>query len=124
VEVKLMAKQATVAGLDLPTASRVTVKIEVSTDVSISTFTARQKANRFLVTRAGDQLCASQPELVVGPTLYWRVPVQYAPSRRGTLGIVGHLQIDAETGEVMIADGQTSEDLLARAEALYERAAL
>lgn len=37
---------------------------------------------------------AGQPELVVGPTLYWRVPVQYAPSRRGTLGIVGHLQIE------------------------------
>jgi len=52
------------------------------------------------------------------------VPVQYAPSRKGPLGIVGHLLIDAETGEVMVADGQTSEDLLARAEALCERAAL
>lgn len=119
-----MAAQATVVGLDLPAASRVTVKIEVSTDINISAFTAKQKANYFLVMWAGDQLCAGQPELVVGPTLCWRVPVQYAPSRKGPLGIVGHLLIDAETGEVMVADGQTSEDLLARAEALYERAAL
>jgi hypothetical protein len=38
--------------------------------------------------------------------------------------IVGHMLVDARTGEVTVADGQTSEDLLARAEALYERATL
>lgn len=38
--------------------------------------------------------------------------------------IAGHLLVDAGTGEVTVADGQTSEDLLARAEALYERATL
>ncbi len=119
-----MAERATVVGLDLPTASRVTVKIKVSTEVNISAFAARQKANHFLVMQAGDQLCAGQPELVVGPKLSWRVPVQYAPSRRGTLGIVGHLLIDAETGEVAVADGQTNEDMLSRAEALYERTTL
>lgn len=119
-----MSVQATVVGLDLPTTSRVTMKIEVSTDVNVSAFTARQKANRFLVMRVGDQLCADQPALVVGPTLYWRVPVQYAPSRKGPLGIVGHLLIDADTGETIVADGQTSKDLLTRAEALYERTTL
>ncbi|MEA3338334.1 MAG: hypothetical protein U9R15_00055 [Chloroflexota bacterium] len=119
-----MVRLATVEGLCLPTASRVTVKIEISADVNISVFVAQQKANHFLVMRAGDQLCAYKPELVVGPTLRWRVPVQYAPSRKGPLGIVGHLLIDAETGEVTIADGQTSGDLLTRAEALYERATL
>ena len=119
-----MSVQATVVGLDLPTTSRVTVKIEVSTDVNVSAFTARQKANRFLVMQAGDQLCADQPELVIGPTLCWRVPVQYTPSRKGPLGIVGHLLIDADTGEVMVTDGQTSKDLLARAEVLYERTTL
>ncbi len=119
-----MVEQATVVGLDLPATSRVTVKIEISTDVNISAFAARQRANHFLVMRAGDQLCAGQPELVVGPTLCWRVPVQYAPSRTGPLGIVGHLLVDAETGEVTVADGQASKDLLARADALYERATL
>jgi hypothetical protein len=37
---------------------------------------------------------------------------------------VGNLLIDAETGEVTLADGQISEDLLARAKVLYERATL
>jgi hypothetical protein len=76
MEVMPMVGQATVVGLDLPATSRVTVKIEVSADVNISAFTAKQKANHFLVMRVGDQFCAGQPELVVGPTLCWRVPVQ------------------------------------------------
>ena len=119
-----MSTQATIRNLGIPGSSQVTVRIEVSANVNISAFTARQKANHFLIMQAGDQLCAEQPELVVGPTLYWRVPVQYTPSRRGPLGIVGHLLIDADTGEITIADGQTSEDLMARAEAYYERTTL
>jgi len=115
-----MCTQATLSGTGFPEASKVIVKIEVTADFNVSAFTARQRANRFLIMQAGDQLCAGKPELVVGPTLRWRVPVQYAPSRRGPLGVVGHLLIDAQTGDVAIADGRTSEDLLASAEALHE----
>ena len=118
-----MTKQAAFTGIELPTPSRVSVKIEVSAEINVSAYVARQKANRFLILQAGDQLCAGEPELTVGPVLGWRVPVQYAPSRQGPLGIVGHLLVDADTGEVTMADGQTPEDLMERAEALYARAA-
>jgi hypothetical protein len=118
-----MAQQATLLGWPVTGQSKVNVKIEVTAQINVSTFVARQKANRFLILQAGDQLCAGEPELVVGTTVCWRVPVQYAPSRRGVLGIVGHLAIDADTGEVTIADGRTVEDFLTSAEALYERAA-
>jgi len=119
-----MAKQTTLAGIEIPVPGRVSVKIEIDTEINISAYVARQKANRFLILQAGDQLGAGEPELIVGTTLQWRVPVQYAPSRKGTLGIVGHLLVDAENGEVTIADGQSTEDLMDRAEALYERATL
>ena len=119
-----MTEQAILTGIELPTASRVSVKIEVSAEINVSAYIARQKANRFLILHAGDQLCAGEPELAVGPGLCWRVPVQYAPSRRGALGIVGHLLVDADTGEVTVADEQTTGDLMERAEALYARAAL
>jgi hypothetical protein len=48
----------------------------------------------------------------------WRVPVHYAPSKRGVLGTVGHLLIDATTGEINIADRRTTEDLLKGAGAM------
>ena len=118
-----MIEQATVTDLRVPTASRVLVRIEVSADMNVSAFVARQKANRFLILQVGDQLGAGEPELVVGPAIHWRVPVRYAPSRRGYLGVVGHLLVNAETGEVTLADGQTPDDLLARAEVLYAHAA-
>jgi hypothetical protein len=119
-----MAEQATLLGWPVTGQSKVNVKIEVTAQINVSAFVARQKANRFLILQAGDQLCAGDPELVVGTTMCWRVPVQYAPSRRGVLGVVGHLTVDADTGEVTIADDRTIEDLLKGAETLYERATL
>jgi hypothetical protein len=109
-------------GLTVSPYSRVVVRFEISADINITAFAARQRANRFLIMQVGDQLGAMQPELVVGATIHWRVPVQFAPSRLGPLGIVGHLLVDAQTGEVSIGDGRTMEDFVANAEFLYERA--
>jgi hypothetical protein len=119
-----MTEQATLSGLAFAGQSKVNVKIEVSAQINVSAYVARQKANRFLIMQVGDQLCAGEPELVVGAALNWRVPIQYAPSRRGVLGNVGHLMIDADTGEVTIADDRKVEDLLKGAEAIDERASL
>jgi hypothetical protein len=92
---------------------------DVSAEINVTAYVARQKANRFLILQAGDQLIAGDPVLVVGPDLCWRVPVHYAPSLRGPLGIVGHLMVDATTGEVTVADGLTTEDLMTQAEAFH-----
>ncbi len=118
-----MPDQISVKGIALPT-SKVVMEIKVTADLNVSAFVARPKANRFLIMEAGDQLCASEPELSVGEKIAWRVPVVYAPSRRGALGVVGHLLVDAESGEVTIADSQTVKDFLQRAEVLDARAAL
>lgn len=119
-----MASQVSLPGLMISPDSRVVLRLEISTDVNVTAFAACQRANRFLINQIGDQLGALEPELVFGKAMQWRVPVQFAPSRLGQLGIVGHLLVDAQTGEVFIADGRTSEDLVASAELLYERAAL
>jgi len=119
-----MAEQATLVGWPVTGQTKVNVRIEVTAQINVSAFVARQKANRFLILQVGDQLCAGEPELVVGTTVCWRVPVHYAPSRRGVLGVVGHLIIDGDTGEVTIADGRMVEDLIKGAETLYERATL
>ncbi len=116
-----MSEQATLAGVELPVPGHVSVKIEISAELNVSAYVARQKANRFLILQTGDQLCAGEPELVIGPVLQWRVPVQYATSWQGLLGIVGHLLVNAENGEVTIADEQTTEDLMDRAEVIYAR---
>ncbi len=116
-----MAEKVALPGWKPAAQSIVNIKVEVTASVNISAYVARQRANRFLILQVGDQFCAGEPELVIGDVFHWRVPVQYAPSRCGILGIVGHLLVNAETGDSMIADEHTAEDLIASAEALYER---
>ena len=115
-----MSQQIALPGWPLFGQSTVSLKIEVTAQINISAYVARQRANRYLIVQAGDQLCAGEPELVAGATVAWRVPVHYAPSKRGVLGTVGHLLIDATTGEINIADRRTTEDLLTGAETLLE----
>ena len=119
-----MDTQVSLPGLMISPDSQVRVRLEVTSLINITIFVARQRANRFLLIEVGDQMGALQPELVIGDAMQWRVAVQYAPSRLGPLGVVGHLLVDAQTGEVSVADGRTIDDLELSAEALYERATL
>lgn len=119
-----MDTQMALLGLMVSPDSQMRLRLEITSHINITVYVARQRANRFLLAEIGDQLGALQPELVIGDALQWRVAVQYAPSRLGPLGVVGHLLVDAQTGEVSVADGCTTEDLVLSAEALYERAAL
>lgn len=113
-----MDTQMALPGLTISPDSQVRVRLEITSPINITAYVARQRANRFLLNEIGDQLGALQPELVIGDGVQWRVAVQYAPSRLGPLGVVGHLLIDAQTGEVSVADGRTTEDLALSAASL------
>jgi len=107
----------------VPAGSRVTLKIEVTTDFNISAFVARQKANYFLSVNAGNMLFAGEPELVISDVLRWRVPVLFGTPVRGCLGKVGELLIDVDTGDVIVEDTVQLEEMLHRAEVLYSDSA-
>ncbi len=85
----------------IPPGSAVSLKIEVMTQFNISAAVAKQKANRFLAMNAGNMLAAGDPELIVGATLHWRVPVLFGTPAKGMRGRVGELIVDADTGEVV-----------------------
>jgi len=107
----------------VPVRSRVTLKVEVTTDFNISAFVARQKTNYFLSVNAGNMLVAGDPELVVGEVLRWRVPVLFGTPVSGRLGKVGELLIDVDTGDVIVEDAVQLEEMLHRAEILYSGSA-
>jgi hypothetical protein len=103
----------------VPTGSRVTLKIEVTTDFNVSAFVAQQKTNYFLSVNAGNMLVAGDPELVIGDVLRWRVPVLFGTPVKGCLGKVGELLIDVDTGDVIVENAVQLEEMLHRAEVLY-----
>ncbi len=105
-----------------PRNSQITLKVEVTADFNVTAFVARQTVNRYLITRVGDMLHAGEPELVIGDTLRWRVPVMLATREKGQLGKVGELLVSVDSGEVIVEHPQQIEEMTAHAEALYQRA--
>jgi len=82
--------------------AQVDVSVRVSAMLNITPFVARQKVNRLVATDVGTGLGSGKPALVVEhDRLRWRVPVYLALPRRGCLGQVGQVDVDAQTGEVL-----------------------
>ncbi len=59
-------------------------------------------ATGFLLDRAGNHLMAGEPHLMVSAVrAVWIVPVQLAYLHSGTLGSVGVVAVDEETGQIV-----------------------
>ena len=112
-----------VAGLNLPARSQVTLKFEITADVNVTAFVARQKVNHYLIMHVGNLLHAGTPELVAAESFFWRVPVLLTTREKGRLGKVGELLVNVESGEVVIESPEQLEEMEAHAERLYQRAA-
>jgi hypothetical protein len=84
--------------------TKVKVKIELSSEINISPFIARQKANVFLLTHLGNLVWANEPKLSMSNGgLHWIVPICYTiPNHSSTQ--VGELAIDVNNGEVILTD--------------------
>jgi len=113
----------TVPKLQAPEGSKVTFKVEITSEFNISSFVARQKANRFLIMNVGDLLHAGERELVISDVVRWRVPVVFSTLERGRLGKVGELLVDADTGEVTVEEPMLLEEIMRNAEVLYRSTA-
>lgn len=63
---------------------------------------ARASATDFLLDHVGNQLVAGKPhQMVSAVRAIWIVPVQLAYIHTGTLGSVGVVAVDEETGQVV-----------------------
>ncbi|MBY0229455.1 MAG: hypothetical protein K2W96_09265 [Gemmataceae bacterium] len=67
----------------------------------ISAFAARQCAKQFIIMDVSSQVATDEPTLVPGDRPCWRVPLLLTMPRHGSLGQVGELLVDADTGEVL-----------------------
>lgn len=97
-------------------ADRLQIIIHIQTEV-LSAEVARRRANIWLVENIGNLLRAEAPELVLGNRLVWRVDVLLTSPSRGRVGLIGRLEVDATTGDVL-ADASLAEELLPRARAV------
>lgn len=111
---------ANVQGVQVPEGATVDLKIEITAQVNITAFVAQQKVTQFVISEISNQLCGDTPDLNVGERLCWSVPVVLTSPAKGTIGRVGEILVDADTGE-LLADTDTVERIDANAEWLAQR---
>lgn len=113
----------TISGLTVPAGATVSVRIELTAQANVTAFVARQTVTRFVVSEISSQLRGEAPDLHVGDRLCWSVPVVLTSPRRGVVGRVGELLVDAATGE-LLADTETVGRIADHAERLAQRSPL
>jgi hypothetical protein len=89
--------------------------------VQISPFVARQKVNVLVLERLSNLLLANDPRLVqvTEGEYVWRVPVDLTYPKRGRVGCVGELDVDARYGQIRY-DEAVLADFAARARQIAE----
>ncbi len=87
----------------------VKVKIEVTSDIQITAFVARQNTNVFLLNHLGNLVSAGDPALqITGDRLCWKVPVRCALPEE-SMRTVGDLAVDVNTGEILLSESTPSD---------------
>ncbi len=119
-----MAKTVRIKATRVPKSKKkVQFKVEVKGELNITAFVACQQVDQRLFLYVGNLLHSKDPDLLVGnKSLLWDVPIVYTLPDLGTLGQVGHILVDAETGDLKLKDSTPIEEMKTNAERLYQQA--
>ena len=90
----------------LPQAAQLEVNIHLTAPVRVTAFQARQRVSRLVISEVGNLLYGGEPTLVVAERICWRVPVLLAYPDQGPIGQVGELDVNVETGAVLVSAQQ------------------
>jgi hypothetical protein len=86
--------------------------------IKLEARTAQRLVTKWVVDHVGNLLCGDTPLLVnTGDKFYWRVPVVLGSTRAGLLGQAGTIDVDAETGKLLI-NSQLAGEILENAQTL------
>ena len=107
----------TVVVHEFPRQGRLEVDVKVTVDVNVSAFSARQKVNTFVHNEISYMMHAGNPTLILADRVLWRVPVLLSQTSRGDIGQVGQIDVDVETGQMLVTP-QLQAEIETRAAAL------
>lgn len=76
------------------------VEIRRPVNLTISAREAQRRVNSWLCLDVSMMLTGGEPTLIVGATTRWQVPVIYTAPHVGHVGVVGSVEVDAQTGVI------------------------
>lgn len=98
--------------------AQVEIHVHITAQLNITPFVAQQKVGGLLLSQVGTGILTDEPALIATKQrLVWRVPVFLALPGLGRLGDLGHIDVDAQTGQVL-ADQNLLEKLIENAKRL------
>lgn len=100
-----------------------TIEITIETTINVDANTAKRKVTGWVISEVANLMGGTQPKLVIGKRTFWRVPVILTSSKTGVVGEVGAVDVDSETGELLVNDA-LKEQLLRNATALVGSASV
>ncbi len=86
----------------IPRSGQVEFTLQVTAKVHYSAEAARRLVGRFAANEISYLLRSSEPSLVMSEHIVWRVPVLFASPCWGSVGSVKYIDVDVQTGELMI----------------------
>lgn len=103
-----------------PRTGQLAIDIRLTASVNVTDFSARQKVTGFVADEISTNMHGGEPELIVGERICWRVPVILSLPPTGDRGKVGAIDVDVETGQLMVTYALV-EEIERRAEYLATR---
>ncbi len=85
----------------LPEKGPVEIKVNLAFEIKVTAEEARRLVNRWLIDHMSLQMGGDPPTLVVGQRAVWRVPTYITFPHTGRFGVVGAVEVDVETGELL-----------------------
>ena len=85
--------------------------LHLSLRLGISAKQAKRKLSRFLLDEVSLFIGPADPLLVLtaGSSAVWRFPLEFSMAKQGRIGQVGTIDIDTQTGDLLITEAQLLE---------------
>ncbi|MEJ5310333.1 MAG: hypothetical protein WHX52_11210 [Anaerolineae bacterium] len=85
-----------------PQTGQLAIDVHLSATINVTAFSAKQKVTGFVVDEISTNMHGGEPRLIIGERICWRVPVILSLPPTGDLGNVGAIDVDIETGQLLI----------------------
>ena len=106
--------------------TQLNINVSVTATLNITAYTAQRKVSVLVLERVGTGLFGDEPRLIMADKrVCWRVPVIASSASAGRLGLVGEIDVDAQTGEILATPdllntiGDNADRLVARFDYKY-----
>jgi len=87
--------------IHLPDSGSAEIEVKRSFIIGVSATQARRRVNGWLALQVSTSMLGDTPSLVIAERVVWRVPILFTATHVGTVGTIGAVDVDVESGEVL-----------------------